>query len=207
MSAVECASYYIPYRFSQRADIRLYATLDLVQERTLRAGITSASAYSTSSGMLPSPMRRRSGHNGDETAKYVESCANRRVLREPSSSVCENRRVLCEPSSPARTVESCAKRRVLCGSRRTRRHIHRPISHCGVPIVVENARQSLVDRRALSEVSSRRKRFNGIQASFTCVLRYHLERYVIIIIIIILIEACRDGFCDEGATQLNAKEN
>ena len=46
-------------------------------------------------------MRRRSGQKGDETAKPIELCKNRRVLQEPSNYVCENRRVLREPSSSA----------------------------------------------------------------------------------------------------------
>ena len=43
-------------------------------------------------------MRRRSGQKGDETAKPVEFCENRRVMQEPSSY--------------ARTVEFCKNRRI-----------------------------------------------------------------------------------------------
>ena len=46
-------------------------------------------------------MRRRSGQKGEETAKPVEFCGNRRVLQEPSSCGCENRRILRERSSSA----------------------------------------------------------------------------------------------------------
>ena len=46
-------------------------------------------------------MRRRSGQKGDETAKPVESCKNRRVLSARTVESCKTRRVLQEPSSSA----------------------------------------------------------------------------------------------------------
>ena len=58
-------------------------------------------------------MRRRSGQKGDETAKCVESCKNRRVMSARTVEFCKTRRVLQNPPSSAITVESCKTRRVL----------------------------------------------------------------------------------------------
>ena len=58
-------------------------------------------------------MWRRSGQKGDETAKPVEFCKNRRVMEAILIEFCENCRVLLEPSNSARTVEFCENRRVL----------------------------------------------------------------------------------------------
>ena len=71
---------------------------------------------------MPAVMRRRSGQKGDETAKPVDICKNRRVLAARTVEFYKNRRVLAartvefllrELSSSTRTVEFCENRGVL----------------------------------------------------------------------------------------------